>query len=49
MICMGHQEVKDGTPYCTSKPVKCKEQADAFLHLLQEMAKLPQEYVTSEG
>ena len=33
-------EVEDVTPYRINKPLKWKEQADAFLHLLQEMADL---------
>ena len=41
------QELADGSPYRTTRPLKCQEQADAFLHLLQEMAKRPQEYVTA--
>ena len=41
--------MSDGSPYSTSKPLKCKEQSDAFLHLLESMVKRPQEYVTPEG
>ncbi|XP_065915443.1 uncharacterized protein [Dysidea avara] len=43
------KEAEDGTPYSTQKPLKCVEQSDAFLHLLQEMAKRPQEYITPQG
>ena len=43
------QEAEDGTPYHTTKPLKCQAQSDAFLHLLKEMSKHPQEYVTAEG
>lgn len=43
------QEAEDGTPYHTHKPLKCAEQSDAFLCLLQEMAKRPHEYITPEG
>jgi len=38
----------DGKPYSTNKPLKCTEQADAFLSLLKEMDKKPHEYVTPE-
>ena len=41
--------MSDGNPYSTSKHLKCKEQSDAFLHLLESMAKRPQEYATPEG
>ena len=43
------QEADDGTAYTTEHPLKCSEQADAFLTLLQEMASRPQEYITSDG
>ena len=47
--CKYHSQVTNGKPYSTDKPLKCTEQADAFLCLLKEMAKKPHEYVTPEG
>ena len=38
-----------GSPYHTTKPLKCQEQDDAFLHLLQEIAKQPQDYIMPNG
>ncbi|XP_065887754.1 uncharacterized protein [Dysidea avara] len=40
---------KDGTPYKTDHPLKCTQQADEFLHLIQEMATRPQKYISSTG
>jgi len=38
------QEAEDDTPNSTQEPLKCVEQSDSYLHLIQEMAKRPQEY-----
>ena len=43
------QEMSDGKPYSTNKPLQCTEQSEAFLQLLNEMAKKPHEYITPEG